>query len=179
MDQLQADNAELQAELQHLAATLRAALAAAPDGASGAAAASLGGSVDIAGAGVQHLDGFLPAHDHTHLQLGHGHDSCHETRSITASMLSSVDTPPAALEHAVDDSNGQGPNGAPGVPIAGLGVAPVYHQPTAVSRATLSCSMQHPGSICCTKLSSTVDPSGAACTISLHTTARCAWAGRC
>ena len=167
VEQLQADNAELQAELQHLAATLRAALTAAPDGTSGVAAASLGGSVDLAGPGVQHLDGFLPAHDHTHLQLGHGDDCCHESRSITASMLSSVDTPPAALEHALDEhGNGQGPQGAPAVP-------PVYHQPTAVSRATLSCSMQHPGSICCTKLSSTVDPSGAACTISLHTTARC------
>ena len=171
VEQLQADNAELQAELQHLAATLRAALAAAPDGTSGVAAASLGGSVDLAGPGVQHLDGFLPAHDHTHLQLGHSDDCCHESRSITASMLSSVDTPPAALEHALDEhGNGQGPQGTPAVP-------PVYHQPTAVSRATLSCSMQHPGSICCTKLSSAVDPSGAACTISLHTTARCALRG--
>ena len=50
---------------------------------------------------------------------------------------------------------------------------PQYHQPAEVSQATLSCSMQHPGSICCSKLSSTVDPGGAACTISLHTTARC------
>ncbi|PSC70153.1 phosphatidylinositol kinase [Micractinium conductrix] len=50
---------------------------------------------------------------------------------------------------------------------------PRYHQPPSVSQATLSCSMQHPGSICCSKLSSALDPGGAACTISLHTTARC------
>lgn len=174
MEQLQADNAELQAELQHLAATLRAALAASPDCASGAAAASLGGSVDLSADGVQHLDGFLPAHNHTHLQLGHGHGACHESHSLTASMLSSVDTPPPALEHALDEqADSQGPNGSPAGPAAGLAAPPVYHQPSAVARATLSCSMQHPGSICCTKLSSTVDPSGAACTISLHTTARC------
>lgn len=174
VEQLQADNAELQAELQHLAATLRAALAASPDCASGAAAASLGGSVDLSADGVQHLDGFLPAHNHTHLQLGHGHGACHESHSLTASMLSSVDTPPPALEHALDEqADSQGPNGSPAGPAAGLAAPPVYHQPSAVARATLSCSMQHPGSICCTKLSSTVDPSGAACTISLHTTARC------
>jgi hypothetical protein len=50
---------------------------------------------------------------------------------------------------------------------------PVYHQPTGVSQATLSCSMQHPGSICCSKLSAAVEPEGDACTVSLHTTARC------
>ena len=169
--QLQADNAELQAELQHLATTLKAALAAAPDAGSGAAAASLGGSIDLSAAGVQQLDGFPPPHDHTHLDLGScSGDGCNggsDLHSLTASMLSSVDTSPAAVEHAPDPADGEA-----AVAVAGLGVAPVYHQPTAVSRATLSCSMQHPGSICCTKLSSTVDPSGAACTISLHTTAR-------
>ncbi|KAI3425989.1 hypothetical protein D9Q98_007957 [Chlorella vulgaris] len=51
--------------------------------------------------------------------------------------------------------------------------APVYHEPPSVGQATLSCSVQHPGSICCSKLSSTTDPSGASCSVSLHTTARC------
>lgn len=56
--------------------------------------------------------------------------------------------------------------------LPGAAAVPPYHQPTSVSHATLSCSMQHPGSICCSKLSSAMDPGGAACTVSLHTTAR-------
>lgn len=147
MQQLEADNAELQAELQHLAATLRAALTTAPDGVHVLA------SVDLPPGGLGQLNG------------GGGMLDWSPPDGASASMLSSFDTSPAASE--ANGSRGADP-GAGG----GGSAAPVYHQPTSVSRATLSCSMQHPGSICCSKLSSTVDPSGSACTISLHTTAR-------
>lgn len=174
VQQLQADNAELQAELQHLAAALRAALSASPD-----AGNSLLGSVDFSRqGGVAQLDGIPAPHDHTHLtlqQLGRGSPAAAGCDcsggsgswpsvdgagldSAAASLLSSIDTPPAASDATVGTT--------------GAAVPPVYHQPTSVSRATLSCSMQHPGSICCSKLSSTVDASGAACTVSLHTTTR-------
>ena len=160
MQQLQADNAELQAEVHHLAATLRAALASTPDsGQSGALDADELQQQQAAAQrfleqqcqGADHLMHDLEQHDHSHLCLhpdGAAWQSGAYDGASSASLLSSLDGGPAA--------------------------APVYHQPPSVSQATLSCSMQHPGSICCSKLSSTLDPGGAACTISLHTTARCA-----
>ena len=175
VQQLEADNAELQAELQHLAATLRAALAAAPDG------GSLLASVDMPPGGMGQVDGIPPPHNHTHLDLQHAERAAAAAAGgdgaggvldwsppdgASASLLSSFDPAPAASEA------GAGPGSAAHGGSGGGAAAPVYHAPTSVSRATLSCSMQHPGSICCSKLSSTVDPSGAACTISLHTTAR-------
>lgn len=159
VQQLQADNAELQAEVHHLAATLRAALASTPDsGQSGTLDADELQQQQAAAQrfleqqcqGADHLMLDLEQHDHSHLCLhpdGAAWQSGAYDGASSASLLSSLDGGPAA--------------------------APVYHQPPSVSQATLSCSMQHPGSICCSKLSSTLDPGGAACTISLHTTARC------
>lgn len=146
--QLQADNTELQAEIQHLAATLRAALASSPEAGQ---AGCLDGEPSFQHAAqhhpdLQHILQDLGQHQHSHAHLATGTPAC----------------------------SGGGDSGAHfDVATGAAGAPPVYHQPTEVSQATLSCSMQHPGSICCSKLSAAVDPEGASCAVSLHTTARC------
>ncbi|KAL4436762.1 hypothetical protein ABPG75_003901 [Micractinium tetrahymenae] len=159
--QLQADNAELQAEIQHLAGSLRAALETGT-----AAAAALGWQQaeqqdhdDTAGEQRQHAQQALQHH--------HGQEAAAVLHTHTLGHNGSISS--GSWHASVDGGSVLASLDA----LSGAAAVPPYHQPTSVSHATLSCSMQHPGSICCSKLSSALDPGGAACTISLHTTSRC------
>lgn len=159
--QLQADNAELQAEIQHLAGSLRAALE------TGTAAAAALGWHQAEQEEQEQDDG--PGH-HQQQSLGHPHH--HEAAAVLHTHTLGHDgSIGSGSWHASVDGGGSMLASLDALP--GSAAVPPYHQPTSVSHATLSCSMQHPGSICCSKLSSALDPGGAACTISLHTTARC------
>lgn len=163
--QLQADNAELQAEIQHLAGSLRAALE------TGTAAAAALGWHQAEQEEQEQDDG--PGH-HQQQSLGHPHH--HEAAAVLHTHTLGHDgSIGSGSWHASVDGGGSMLASLDALP--GSAAVPPYHQPTSVSHATLSCSMQHPGSICCSKLSSALDPGGAACTISLHTTARWVAAG--